>query len=205
MQGKNTKRPPVQRPMILDVLPADIAPRLDKRQDSFNKKLIKHVPKPLRKWLLPILAVVIIAGVIGVWQPWRPAGAKLPPAIAKQVNGFVPYYFAGSLPKGYKVNERQMSYSDGVLFFEVKDPKNQTIVVSEQTLPASFSNITPRGDQTITDVDGQGVISKREGRTIGTVITGKEPRALISLNAAESVGAVSMTQIMQALTPASTK
>jgi|GEM_PF-2434052 len=206
MQGKQRQRTPVQRPMILDVLPADMAPRLDKKPKPFNKKLIKHIPARLRHWWVLLGCVVIVAaGLLLVWRPWQAELARLPNNVSGQITTFVPYYFAGNLPKDFKVNERQLSYSDGVLFFEVKDTKNQTVVISEQSLPPSFSNITPHGDLTISHVDGQGIISTREGRTIGTLITGKEPRALVSLNATDSVSAITMTQIMQALTPASTK
>lgn len=207
MQGKQRQRPPVQRPMILDVLPSDIAPRLDKKPKSFNKKLINHIPARLRHWWVLAGGVVLIIAltIVVTWRPWQANLAQLPDSVAGKITTFVPYYFTDSIPKGFAVDEHQLSYSDGVLFFEVKDAKNQTVVISEQSLPPSFSNMTPHGDLTISHVDGQAIISTREGRTIGTLITNKEPRALVSLNAADSVSAITMTQIMQALTPASTR
>lgn len=193
--------------MILDVLPADVAPRLDKLPKSVNKKLINSLLKHhFGRWI-SIAGVVIIAGIaVAIWGPWQSEPVRLPTSVTSEITSFVPYYFSKNSAKGLTVVEDQMNYSGDVLFFQVKDTEGKNAVaVSEQALPNNFSKITPQGDQSVANVDGAGVISIREGRTIGTLITNKKPKALISLNAPDSVSANQIAKIMQALAPINSK
>lgn len=131
------------------------------------------------------------------------AAPKLPSTIISQISDFVPYFFHDAVPQNFTFNEKDVSYSAGVLFFQVHDQAGNAIVVSEQALPNDFANSKPKGDRTVSDVDGNGAISNREGRTIGTLITSKSPRTLISLNASETVNAGSIEALMIKLVPLS--
>jgi len=200
MQGKQRERPHIQRPIILDVLPPDIAPRLDKKHKSFNKKLIKHIPVSLRHRLALIAYAAIFVGAVAfIWQPWSRLSGYLPEGIATQITTFMPYYFEKAMPKGLSVDSKNLDYSDGVLFFVVKNQFNDTVVVSEQALPPEFASTRPQGDQTVTGVDGVASVSNRDGHTTGTFITKQNPKALISLNASGSVDVSTLKKIMQAL------
>ena len=103
------------------------------------------------------------------------------------------------MPKGLSVDSKNLDYSDGVLFFVVKNQFNDTVVVSEQALPPEFASTRPQGDQTVTGVDGVASVSNRDGHTTGTFITKQNPKALISLNASGSVDVSTLKKIMQAL------
>lgn len=201
MHAKRGHLPQEQRPVIMDVLPADIAPRLDKLPKTVNKKLIKSIPTPLRRWWLPVLGIVIVVSVAAVvWRPWQANGATLPSGIAKQVDGFVPYYFQ-TMPLGMKVVEKTLSYDDGVLFFQVQNDKGNSIVVAEQALPQAFTkNAAPQGES-IDSAAGSAFIADRDGRMVGTLLTDKKPRALISLNTSGTPDREMMRRVLQNLKP----
>jgi hypothetical protein len=202
MQAKKGRTPRVQGPMILDVLPADIAPRLDRLPSSPAKKIFRSLQKLLRqRWIFVISAFVLLSVIAIIWHPWRSSGMKLPDAITKEISSFVPYYFQ-KLPDNLTVNTQTLSYSDGVLFFQVKASNGDEVVVSEQALPPAFSSNKPLGDEPVSNVDGVAFLSKREGRLIGTLVTDKKPQALVSLNAPETVKKDTVKTILQNFKPA---
>ena len=48
-------------------------------------------------------------------------------------------YYPTSLPAGYKIDTKTVSQpSDGVVVFDIKGPKNNTIYISEETRPSEF-------------------------------------------------------------------
>lgn len=201
MHAKRGHLPQEQRPVIMDVLPADIAPRLDKLPKTVNKKLIKSLPTPFRHWWVPVLGIVIIAGIVAaLWRPWQIEGAKLPPALAEQITGFTPYFFQ-DMPKDMTVAEKTLSYSDGVLFFQVRNSSGKSVVVSEQTLPDVFAKSAPQGDEVVDGVEGSAFIADRDGRLVGTLLTDKKPRALISLNTTDGADRGMIKTILQNLKP----
>ncbi|SRR6266568_1652671 len=202
MQGKRRHQPAIQRPLILDVLPPDIAPRLDVLPGSFYKRLVRKIPLRLRHWWVAAGAAAVVAAVlVVVWQPGQTPSPQLPAAIRSQISDFVPYYFSGAIPGGVTVQHASISYSDGVLFFQVNDQNGHEVVVSEQALPAAFANQQLQGNRKISGVDGSATVSDSDGRLIGNFITSRNPRALISLNASDTVSAATAQTILQSLKP----
>jgi hypothetical protein len=201
MQTKRGDLPQENRPMILDVLPADVAPRLDKIPKSVNKKLINRLLKRHFGWWISVAVVVIIAGAVTfIWQPWQSSGAKLPSALTEEISGFVPYYFE-AMPKDMTVVEKTLSYSDGVLFFQIQNNNGKNVVVSEQALPDVFAKSAPQGDEIVDGAEGSAFIADRDGRIVGTLLTDKKPRALISLNTTDGADRGMMKAILQNLKP----
>jgi len=201
MQGKRRHQPAVQGPFILDVLPPDIAPRLDVLPGTFYKRLIRRLPHRLRpQWAVVGTLAVIAVVIVAIWQPWQ-APPQLPAAIRSQISDFVPYYFSGSAPTGITVRAASISYSDGVLFFQLNDQNGNKVVVSEQALPAAFANKQLQGNRKISGVDGSAAVSDNDGRLVGNFITSRNPRALISLNASDAVSAATAQTILQSLKP----
>ena len=188
--------------MILDVLPADIAPRLDVLPMSFPKRLLRKVPKPFRHWWAALGAAVIIAGaMLLIWRPWLTPPIRLPAGIRSQIIDFRPY-FLSSNAKEFSMRRSGISFSGGVLFFEVHDQAGNSIVVSEQALPAAFANTTPQGDQTVSGVQiGKAALSTKSGRITGSIITTKDPKDLISIAASTAAGTSSVQDLMRALQP----
>ncbi|HKR81945.1 MAG TPA: hypothetical protein VJR27_03010 [Candidatus Saccharimonadales bacterium] len=200
MEAKRGRSPQVQRPMILDVLPADVAPRLDKLPNSFNRKLRNHVPKVLRHWWVWTAGLVIVGAAVISWHFWFVQTPKLPAKITNQIAGFEPYFFT-KLPTGFQFNSKNVSYGEGVLFFQLLDKNNESVVISEQPLPTDFAKNAPQGQQTVDGVDGTASVSNRDGRTIATFVTNKKPSALISLSADGTVDAATLKRILLALKP----
>jgi len=131
------------------------------------------------------------------------ANPKLPAAIISQISDFVPYFFRSAPPQGFTFSAKDVNYSAGVLFFQVQDKTGHVVVISEQALPNDFANSKPHGDRAVSNLDGNGTISNRDGRTIGTLITSKTPRTLIDINAAETVNASTVEALMTLLVPLS--
>ena len=204
MGSKQRDRPVAQRPLILDVLPPDIAPRLDILPTPLYKRLARKIAFCFRRrWLLLGLILVTVAGIGAVWRPYRATLSPLPKTISNQIGDFAPYYFSGKLPPGISMKPASVTYSDGVLFFQVDDRSGNPIVISEQALPAAFANRQLQGDKKISGVDGIAFISDADGRLIGNFITSRNPQALVSLNASDVVSAATAQIILQALRPTS--
>jgi len=167
----------------------------------------RHVAKYAQPKLVIVAAVVVLLGA-GVYVLFasgdsaRPDSTpKLPAAITGQISDFTPYFFRGAAPQGFNFNTKNISYSAGVLFLQGQDAAGNSVVISEQALPNDFANSKPQGDQAVNNVNGNGAISNREGRTIGTLITSKSPQTLISVNAAETVHASTIEALMAKLVP----
>ncbi|HSX08274.1 MAG TPA: hypothetical protein VLG11_05255 [Candidatus Saccharimonadales bacterium] len=205
MKSKRGQQIPVQRPMIFDVLPPDVAPRLDIVRHSRMRWLTTRVPRRLRHWWIGAgLAILLAGGILLVWRPWQPQTVALPKDVTNQITDFTPYFFSGAtIPQRFTVHPKDVSFSSDVLFVGLHDPAGVSVVISEQMLPPEFSNDKPQGDQTVTGTQGAGSISSRDNRVIGTLFTSKSPRALITVSASDTVPATTIKSLMLALRPIS--
>lgn len=163
-------------------------------------------------WLVISKKTLIIAGAVFVvicivlswrffWRPNQPH-SLLPTTIAKQITNFTPYFFFDKIPDGYSLDEKNISFDQGIIIIPLTKSGSPTIVLTEQVLPSNLSQdlLEQEDSKKIKDAALPAIINKVEGRMVG-VMTSKQDRLLLLLNAPDAVRTEDMTGLLQALKP----
>jgi len=157
-----------------------------------------------RKWfyISIISCLVISAAAIGLFvaQKGHSNPDALPNSVVSQITEFTTYYFTNnSLPDGLHLKPGSTSYSGGVLVFSLVTSRDETIGITEQALPAEFTNSKLQGQDSIETANGKATItSLNGGRTTGSLVT--KDGTFILLNTQSPVELSTIKDILRGFT-----
>jgi hypothetical protein len=149
-----------------------------------------------------IMIAVGLGGLLGLTAigllVWRPTPG-FPASLARQVEGFRPYYFKRGFVTDFVMQRQTLSYHSGVLVFALKNPVGKTLVFTEQAAPPNFDPSVLITTKQFSNEYGRAVITDDQARTTGALLT--QDKTWVIINAPNPVGADTMQQILQALVP----
>jgi hypothetical protein len=145
-----------------------------------------------------ITVIIIVCLSLALLLP-KSSPSMLPPSLQKQAKDFTPYFFEGSIPAGYRLNESQATYDNKVLITPLSRPNGPTITITQQPMPSKLSenNLLANGEKLQTDA-GPATLNDVEGRFVGTIIT-HDPKVLIIINTPNDTNKSDVSALMRGL------
>jgi hypothetical protein len=142
-------------------------------------------------------------GVLAVLHFASKPASLLPPGIAKQINGFTPYFYYKQVPGRYAVQTAQITYGNGVLIVPLEGPDGTRLVLTEQAMPADLSaRAVQQNGKAVETSTGKATINGVEGRQVATLIPYRG-RVLILINATAETNPDDLGALLQQLKPVS--
>lgn len=133
----------------------------------------------MKKWIVivGVVAVVITAG-IGYYfsndDGNKTASVSVLSSISEQVSKteFSVYAFGDSAPNNYTIESNTVTYSEGILLYNIKSPNGQVVSITQQKLPPNLSTSTIQGDESFDTAHGRATFAQTsEGRLTGSLLT----------------------------------
>lgn len=157
--------------------------------------------RAIRIWVLCVGALLIIALVVLVVivRPGQKNAAAVPEAIIKLAN-FTPYFYEGSIPGKFTAIKGTTTYAADVLLIRLANNKNQTIVMTQQALPADLAGIDIQGTEIIEGAPGLVTIAVNQGRTTATLFS-NDKKTLLIINTSDAIETQTIKELLRALKP----
>lgn len=150
------------------------------------------------------VALLFICLVLSWWFFWKPnqSHSLLPATVAKQITNFTPYFFFDKIPDSYSLDEKNISFDDGVVIMSLTKPHNPTLVLTEQTLPTNLppNLLQEKDSEKVKNTAAPAIINKVEGRFVG-IMTSQEHELLLIINAPGNMRTEDISSFLQALKP----
>lgn len=100
----------------------------------------------------------------------------------------------------YRVDQRSVEYSSGVLVYTLTHTINQKqVIITEQAVPNNFAVDDLKGDQEFKNSYGKAFITDGMSRTTGALFT--DSGTWVLLNAPKPIGADDMKLLINTLSP----
>ncbi|CAN5375294.1 hypothetical protein BH10PAT3_BH10PAT3_8680 [soil metagenome] len=162
---------------------------------------IQKLKNPAMKWLYIGIAgavVCIAALIIGAVRGGPSTADALPPIVLKQVFGFTPYYFKNNSPPAHlRLQTGSPKFFGNALTFSLKNSKNQSITVSEQSPDSGPAPKKVEGEAVDTDL-GSATIGKVSGGHLSASVTTKD-KTYILLESSDLLNSGTMKDIFDSL------
>jgi hypothetical protein len=143
--------------------------------------------------------LLLILTLLYVLRPEARQASQLPADTVKQVEGFTVYY-PNPLPRGFQLDTKTASYSNGVLQFQLKSRNGQTISFSEQKLPDDLRASQVVGKESVPTEHGNATVSLVDGRSIGYLLT-KDTNSMVLVHTNDKVESSTFKDILRGLEP----
>lgn len=163
---------------------------------------MEYVPrKPTRKKIITIVAtvscVLIVGGIsLALFLDGHKSASLMPKQLANMVQ-YTPYFYFGTIPRGYAVGTTQ---TDGeVIMISLVKKDKPTIVLTEQALPEDFdANSLQKDGNRVEGTKAPATISQITGRLVGTMIDNKN-NVLVLLNTTSSSDKEDLSALLSGL------
>src|SRR5216117_1182104 len=136
---------------------------------------------------------------IGAWFVFKPtANNQLPTKIFAQADFPIYYYPSSSIPQGFSLDRNSVKFSAQALFFTLHNGK-QTITITEQSLPNTFSAAKYPNAEKVSGADGEAIINYNGTRPVGALF-GKgqsDSQTLVLLNSNDQVQNETMRDMLR--------
>jgi len=137
----------------------------------------RHIRKKKRWVLKVIITLIILAGLAGgglfAYQKfWAPN-----PFSSDIRQSKLDLLYPAKLPAGYKVNQQNMSLSNGILIYDATNQAGSRLVFTLQSTPANFDFNAFYKQQLVNNAQyptnfGTAVIGKNSNRSLGSLVDG---------------------------------
>ena len=152
-------------------------------------------------WLCCSIGCLLIIGSL-VFLAIHPRQQKrLPTVVTNQVSGFTVYYYAHDIPGGFKLQPETVQYSDGKLFFILKDARGYSLTFGEQAMPEIYANSELQGTDDIETAHGKAAITSVKGGAVYGAMLDKTTKTLITLNTTSPVDTDTIKDLFRSLQP----
>lgn len=159
-------------------------------------------PNPARKWLIVSLCGLIVClGALGyrALTGGSSTPQPLPSKVLKQVFGFTPYYFTKDIPPArLKLKADTPKFFGNALSFTLVSPKNQTVTITQKTLPTDYSKAAKGDDKSLNTVAGTATVSAVQGGRIEATLITKD-NTLITVESKEILNSGTIQEILESL------
>ncbi|MET1033381.1 MAG: hypothetical protein ABWX94_02690 [Candidatus Saccharimonadales bacterium] len=145
-----------------------------------------------------LMAITLVVLIIIV-RPGQKDAAAIPEAVIKLAN-FTPYFYEGSIPGKFRAIKGTTTYAANVLVIRLANNKNQTIVMTQQALPADLANTAIQGTEVIEGAPGSTTINVNEGRTTATLFS-NDKKTLLIINTSDTIETSTIKELLRALKP----
>jgi hypothetical protein len=110
------------------------------------------------------------------------------------------YYYPDIPPHNFKLNEKSVTLSGGLLTFRLENSKNQRVTFTQQGLPKDLLNSSISSGEKIDDAPGSATVTFKEGRSIGTLLT-KDKQTMIIANSSDGIETSELKDLIRNLRP----
>lgn len=131
----------------------------------------------------------------------RRDSSTFPTQTAKAASDFMRvYYYPNAIPDNFELVEDSVNLSGGILTFQLRNPKSQSVTVVEQSLPNDLQSSEVLGSDRVDGALGSATVNFKEGRAIGVLLT-KDKQTMITLNSADGLETSTMKDLLRGLRP----
>lgn len=158
-----------------------------------------------KRALVAVVALLLFAALaVSGFMAWKANQSRplLPDSIARQITGFTPYFFYDEIPGGYSLDEKSISFDDGIVIIPLTKPGSPPVVLTEQPLPDNLSPdlLQEKESEKVKNTAAPAIINKVEGRLVG-IMTSREHRLLLLINAPGNLHTEDIAELLQGLKP----
>jgi hypothetical protein len=152
------------------------------------------------KTMKKVILLLTIVAVLGTGVAYFFLSANTVPKIVKDIQTFSVYYPKNNQIGQYRVDQKSIDYSNGVLVYTLVHTINQKqVIVTEQPIPKDFAVDDLKGDQEFKNSYGKAFITDGMSRTTGALFS--DSSTWILLNAPKPIGADDMKMLINTLSP----
>jgi hypothetical protein len=172
--------------------------------------MLEEMFKQRKKIFLIAAGVAVVAiAVVGfvILKPWQYTALKvagLPAATTSQIKNFQPYFYQDAAPHSFSVDEKSVSYKEGVLFATLRDNTRHSVALTQQELPESLANQSRDNFDKVDGADGEAYITYEGTKMVGGLFSkpdSKGKRTLVLLVANEPIELTTMEDLLRSLRP----
>ena len=143
-----------------------------------------------------VIVLVLAAVALITLHHFRAANKpdSLPTSVVKHVKGFQVYAYTPPDAAGFLLNQKSVQFQSGVLVFQLTNPNNKTLAVTEEKIPDGYDYANLRADKEFDAPIGHAFITDGVNRTTAAVFT--TDKTWILINAPSPIGTDAMTTVL---------
>lgn len=155
-----------------------------------------------RRWIIALGIFIALTGGITITLSRGSDKSTFPQEISTKASKFMTiYYYNNSTPPDdFTLIPESVTFSGGLLTFQLENRKSQKVTFTEQSLPKELASSKVESGDKVEGAPGSATVTFKEGRAIGTLLS-NDKQTMVVANSTDSIGTSTMKDLIRHLTP----